>query len=155
MPPSRILFKIAAWVAFCSLTDITLRFILFWVGQGSTLIAPFSTISTMSGPLNIAASCSNLPESWICDPCYSHSQLQSEKIYPATDWCPISEVRSLSNYNLWCFYDCTNVRCQSEWPRGLRHETSSPARTLGSWVRIQLEAWMSVCVYSVFVLFGV
>jgi hypothetical protein len=31
----------------------------------------------------------------------------------------------------------------------LRHEPSSPARTLGSRVRIQLEAWMSVCVYSV------
>jgi hypothetical protein len=28
----------------------------------------------------------------------------------------------------------------------------SPAKTLGSWVRIQLEALMSVCVYSVFVL---
>jgi hypothetical protein len=37
------------------------------------------------------------------------------------------------------------------WPRGLRHELSSLARTLGSWVRISLEAWMSVCVYSVFV----
>jgi hypothetical protein len=29
---------------------------------------------------------------------------------------------------------------------------SSPAWTLGSWVRIPLEAWMFVCVYSVFVL---
>jgi hypothetical protein len=29
---------------------------------------------------------------------------------------------------------------------------SSPAGTLGSWVRIPLKAWMSVCVYSVFVL---
>jgi hypothetical protein len=27
---------------------------------------------------------------------------------------------------------------------------SSPARTLGSWVRIPLKAWMFVCVYSVF-----
>jgi hypothetical protein len=36
--------------------------------------------------------------------------------------------------------------------RGLRHEPSSPALTLRSWVWIQLEAWMSVCVYSVFVL---
>jgi hypothetical protein len=33
-----------------------------------------------------------------------------------------------------------------------RHEPSSPARTLGSWVRMPLEEWMSVCVYSVFVL---
>jgi hypothetical protein len=37
----------------------------------------------------------------------------------------------------------------------LRYELSSPARTLGSWVRISLEACMSVCVYSVFVLFCV
>jgi hypothetical protein len=32
---------------------------------------------------------------------------------------------------------------------------SSPGRTLGSCVRIPLEAWMSVYVYSVFVLFCV
>jgi hypothetical protein len=42
---------------------------------------------------------------------------------------------------------------RSEWPRGLRHEPSSLARTLGSWVRIPLEAWMPVYIYSVFVLF--
>jgi hypothetical protein len=41
---------------------------------------------------------------------------------------------------------------RSQWPRGVRHQLSSLARTLGSWVRIPLEAWMSVCVYSVFVL---
>jgi hypothetical protein len=27
---------------------------------------------------------------------------------------------------------------------GLRHEMSSPARTLGTWIRIPLKAWMSV-----------
>jgi hypothetical protein len=37
----------------------------------------------------------------------------------------------------------------------LRHELSSLARTLRSLVRIPLEAWTSVCVYSVFVLFCV
>jgi hypothetical protein len=35
------------------------------------------------------------------------------------------------------------------------HEPSSLAGTLGSWVRIPLKAWMSVCIYSVFVLFCV
>jgi hypothetical protein len=45
-----------------------------------------------------------------------------------------------------------DVTYRSQWARGLRHELSSLARTLGSWVRIPLEAWMSVCVYSVFVL---
>jgi hypothetical protein len=43
--------------------------------------------------------------------------------------------------------------CQSQWPRALRHELSSPARTLASWVRISHKAWMSVCVYSVFVFY--
>jgi hypothetical protein len=41
---------------------------------------------------------------------------------------------------------------RSQWPRRLRHELSSLARTLGSWVQIPLEAWVSVCVYSLFVL---
>jgi hypothetical protein len=41
---------------------------------------------------------------------------------------------------------------RSQWPRGLRHEMSSPARNLLSWVGIPLKAWMSICVYSVFVL---
>jgi hypothetical protein len=40
------------------------------------------------------------------------------------------------------------VNRRSKWPRSLRNEPSSPARTLGSWVRIPLKAWMSVCVYS-------
>jgi hypothetical protein len=42
-----------------------------------------------------------------------------------------------------------HLPCQSRWPRGLRQELSSPAETLRSWVRIPLEAWMSMCVYSV------
>jgi hypothetical protein len=46
---------------------------------------------------------------------------------------------------------CDTFDSQSRWPRGLRYELSSPAQTLGSWVRIPLETWMSVCVYSVIV----
>jgi hypothetical protein len=41
--------------------------------------------------------------------------------------------------------DCSEGR--SQWPRGLRHELSSLARTLGSWVQIPLEAWMSICAF--------
>jgi hypothetical protein len=55
----------------------------------------------------------------------------------------------------WKLYAATQdtaLFCLSQWPRVLRHELSSLARTLGSWVRIPLEACMSVCVYSVFVL---
>jgi hypothetical protein len=47
---------------------------------------------------------------------------------------------------------CNSFGSRSQWPRGLRHEMSSPAWTLGSWVQILLEAWMFVCLYSVFVL---
>jgi hypothetical protein len=47
------------------------------------------------------------------------------------------------------------LSCRSRWARVLRHEPSSPARILGSWVRIPLEAWMSVRVHSVFVLSSV
>jgi hypothetical protein len=38
---------------------------------------------------------------------------------------------------------------RSQWPRGLRHEMPSPAFTLGSWVRIPLEAWMFAFILSV------
>ena len=44
------------------------------------------------------------------------------------------------------------LSCMSEWSqglRGLRHESSSPPATVGSWVRITLEAWISVCVFVV------
>jgi hypothetical protein len=54
--------------------------------------------------------------------------------------------------------NCTKViklLCRSQWPPCLRHELSSLARTLGSWDQIPVKAWMSVCVYSVFVLFCV
>jgi predicted nucleic acid-binding Zn ribbon protein len=40
----------------------------------------------------------------------------------------------------------------SQRPLGLRQELSSPAPTLRSWVRMPFESWMSVCVYSVFLL---
>jgi hypothetical protein len=41
-------------------------------------------------------------------------------------------------------YSPTDWRSRSQCPRGLRHETSSPARTLGSWVRNPLQALTSV-----------
>jgi hypothetical protein len=34
--------------------------------------------------------------------------------------------------------------CRLQWSLGLRHETSSPAGTLGSWFRLTLMVWMSV-----------
>jgi hypothetical protein len=53
-------------------------------------------------------------------------------IYPVKAWTLILE--------------CYIRKCRSQWPRGLRHELSSLARTLRSRVRIPLNAWMSVCV---------
>jgi hypothetical protein len=35
----------------------------------------------------------------------------------------------------------------SQWPTGLTHVLSSAARTLGSWIRVPLEAWMCVRVF--------
>jgi hypothetical protein len=40
-----------------------------------------------------------------------------------------------------------SVKSRSQWARGLRHEPSSLPRTLRSWVRIPLKAWMSVCAF--------
>jgi hypothetical protein len=48
-------------------------------------------------------------------------------------------------------FSISNIR-RSQWSRGLSHELSSLGQKLGSWVRIPFEAWMSVCIYSVFVL---
>jgi hypothetical protein len=50
------------------------------------------------------------------------------------------------------FVGCSSKSCRSEWPHGLRHELSSLARTLGSWVRIPVEAWMSVFAFILCVL---
>jgi hypothetical protein len=53
--------------------------------------------------------------------------------------------------NVWIF--CLNLQAhsRSQRPRGLRHELSSLARTLGSRVRIPLKERISICVYSVYV----
>jgi hypothetical protein len=56
------------------------------------------------------------------------------------------------NEELYYLYSSNIIRSRSQWPRGLRHEMSSPAQTPGSWVRIPLDAQMSVSVYSIFVM---
>jgi hypothetical protein len=42
-----------------------------------------------------------------------------------------------------------NFSCRSQWPRGQTHEPSSPAQTLGLWVRVQLDAWICVRLFCV------
>jgi hypothetical protein len=41
-------------------------------------------------------------------------------------------------------------KSRSQWSHDLKNEMSSPAQTLGSWVRIPLEAWMSASLYLMF-----
>jgi hypothetical protein len=53
------------------------------------------------------------------------------------------------------YFRCLVNFDRSQWPRGLRHEPSSPARTLGSWVRISLEARMSLRLFCVCVVWCV
>jgi hypothetical protein len=54
----------------------------------------------------------------------------------------------LNNVTQFTFNDCNISDGRSQWPRGLRHELFSLARTLVSWVWIQLTVWMCVCVHS-------
>jgi hypothetical protein len=52
-------------------------------------------------------------------------------------------VSYLPTYNLFAKeHCCYRWEYRSQWPRGPRHEMSSFAQTLRSWVRIPLEAWM-------------
>jgi hypothetical protein len=60
--------------------------------------------------------------------------------------------KSLLYYRCCCYNRCSGCNCnsscyccRSQRPRGLRHKSSSPARTLGSWVRIPFKAWMCLC----------
>jgi hypothetical protein len=80
-----------------------------------------------------------------------------ENVKSYMKWWKFEEPRFYSQYFKNCDIFCTidDARCRSQWSHGLSHEPSSSARTLGSWVPVPLEAWMSVCVYSVFVLFCV
>jgi hypothetical protein len=54
-------------------------------------------------------------------------------------WKSLTNVLSSDLYRIGLVYR------RPQWSRRLKHEPSSPSRKLGSWVRIPLEAWMSVC----------
>jgi hypothetical protein len=56
-------------------------------------------------------------------------------------WLTTKDIST--NYSRLNIHTYSRAR-RSQWPRGLRHELSSLTRTLGSWFRIPLEAWMSV-----------
>jgi hypothetical protein len=59
---------------------------------------------------------------------------------PETYWnSRFFPVDGTSNINVTIYIYIYIYICRSQWPRGLRHELSSPAPTLGSWVRIPLR----------------
>jgi hypothetical protein len=60
----------------------------------------------------------------------------------------LGATHSTTTFGLVCILEDWWCERRSQWPCGLRHELPSLACTLGSWVRIPLYAWISVCVYS-------
>jgi hypothetical protein len=81
----------------------------------------------------------------MCDSLYAHVYSKRRVVLPVV-LCYVSFLQiCLTKHH-------STKMCRSQWPRDLRHELSSLARKLRSWVRIPFEAWMSVCVDSVFVL---
>jgi hypothetical protein len=79
-----------------------------------------------------------------------HLHLQDGRVNQAGNQHEVIFASSLLHADFFIAYSLNLSR--SQWPRCLGHELSSRVQTLGSWVRIPLKAWMSVCVYSVFVL---
>jgi hypothetical protein len=59
----------------------------------------------------------------------------------ASFWLPLNPIYCISGQ---LFPFTTLYARRLQWPRGLGHGMSSPARTLGSWVRIPHKSWLSV-----------
>jgi hypothetical protein len=73
---------------------------------------------------------------------------------PSLDSTPhYTQIKKI-NYSCSIFLPSISVFVNQR-PRGLSHELSPLARTLGSWVRIPLKAWMFMCAFILFVLFCV
>jgi hypothetical protein len=91
------------------------------------------------------------PNSWKCregmtwhDEFYTSADSRSGRLY---FWCKNFRQAHLDGPQNRDFLSMQEMG-RSQWPCSLKHELSSTAQTLGSWVRIPLEAWMPVCVYS-------
>jgi hypothetical protein len=89
---------------------------------------PFVTLQT-SAPYSNS---SQLRRNWDSSTLALASKIRSRRDCGLGDW----NICSLT------YPQCRRYTGRSQWPRGLRHKPSSPARTLGSWVRIPLGAWM-------------
>jgi hypothetical protein len=83
-------------------------------------------------------------------------------IHPSYGTIPLFIVVIMKNCKLVYLEGKGVCLCLMKWmqpitvaARSLGHEPFLPAWTLRSWVRIPLEAWISVCVYAVFDLFCV
>jgi hypothetical protein len=85
---------------------------------------------------------------------YSCSKKKFMASFDMSDWTIVSpvgfepKVIGIGNFGM-----VIETTGRSQWPHGLRHGPSLAARTLESCIRIPLEAWMSMCVYSAFVLY--
>jgi hypothetical protein len=87
---------------------------------------------------------------WVCKLCEYWRQalmMADEALRGWARWAAVAEITHEYSY--------PSLSSRSQWPSCLKHEPSSPAWKLAPWVRIPLEAWMSMRVYSVFVLFCV
>jgi hypothetical protein len=62
--------------------------------------------------------------------------------------------RKINKYQLHLM-DIKEEVSRTRWPRGLRHEPSSLARSLRSWVRIPLEEWISVYAFMLCLCYSV
>jgi hypothetical protein len=61
--------------------------------------------------------------------------------------CSLQKCGSFLHYTFLCG---STICRRSQWPRDLRHEPSSPARTLGLWVRIPFKGMdVYVCLFCV------
>jgi hypothetical protein len=104
-----------------------------------------------------AVECGTALRLWNCSSEQSQLQLHSVVSGYSLKHSYYSALRGLMAFSLstaTVLINCPSIiriakrrKCRSQWPRGLRHEQSSPAQTLGSWVRIPTEAWMSVRVF--------
>jgi hypothetical protein len=65
------------------------------------------------------------------------SNMKTEEV---TQW---PHLRNFHAYEIVIKWSKQKRYGRSQWPRCLKHEMSSPAQTLGSWVRILLDEWMS------------
>jgi hypothetical protein len=114
---------------------------IFWYQVVNASLERFQLITAL-GNSNLAKFyCSS-----VCNSRVAGMRWWSEQIIHHRWMAFISPMSGGSNLCFPMFYNWKSYtrHCRSQRKRGLSHEMSSPARTLGSWVTIPLKAWMSL-----------